>query len=100
LLHVKDVYTALSNLEQALKPGGILFIEEPDFRTAFPAASETELGTSIARVNQAVLSMYSSMGIDPALGSKLPSMLLDAALITWISPQRFHLPRVAHLSRR
>src|SRR5699024_4976453 len=59
--------------------GGILFIEEPDFRTAFPAAaeSETELSMSIARVNQAVLSMYSSMGIDPALGSKLPSMLLE-----------------------
>jgi ubiquinone/menaquinone biosynthesis C-methylase UbiE len=77
LLHLNDVYTALSNLEQALKPGGILFIEEPDFRTAFPAASETELSTSIARVNRAVLSMYSSMGIDPALGSKLPSMLLE-----------------------
>jgi ubiquinone/menaquinone biosynthesis C-methylase UbiE len=77
LFHVKDVYTALSNLEQALKPGGILFIEEPDFRTAFPAASETELGTSIARVNQAELSMYSSMGIDPALGSKLPPILLE-----------------------
>lgn len=77
LLHVNNIHAALNNLKQALKPGGILFIEEPDFRTAFPAASETELSMSIARVNQAVLSMYSSMGIDPALGSKLPSMLLE-----------------------
>jgi SAM-dependent methyltransferase len=77
LLHVNNIHAALSNLKQALKPGGILFIEEPDFRAAFPAASETELSMSIARINRAVLSMYSSMEIDPALGSKLPSMLLE-----------------------
>jgi ubiquinone/menaquinone biosynthesis C-methylase UbiE len=77
LLHLNNIHAALSNLKQALKPGGILFIEEPDFRTAFPAAADGELSTSIARVNRAVLSMYSSMGVDPALGSKLPSMFLE-----------------------
>jgi len=76
LLHVKDMRAALANLWQALKPGAVVFLEEPDFRTALPAAGDAEQSASIARVNVAVLSMYYSLGIDPALGARLPSLLL------------------------
>ena len=51
-------------------------MEEPDFRTPLPAAVDGERSASIARVNAAVLSMYYSRGIDPALGARLPSLLL------------------------
>jgi len=76
LLHVKDMPAALANLWQALKPGGVLILEEPDFRTAFPAAGDAEQSTGIERVNAAVLSMYASLGMDPALGARLPNLLL------------------------
>jgi SAM-dependent methyltransferase len=80
LLHVKDVPAALANLRQALKPGGVLLLEEPDFRTGLPATEDPELNGKIARVNAAVLSMYTSLGIDPALGTKLPRILLELGL--------------------
>jgi SAM-dependent methyltransferase len=80
LLHVKDRPAALANLRQALKPGGVLLLEEPDFRTGLPATEDPELNGKIARVNAAVLSLYSSLGIDAALGAKLPRLLLELGL--------------------
>lgn len=77
MLHVKNTDAALDNIGRALKVGGVLLLEEPDFRTGLPVSTDTGFNASIEKVNQAILSMYTSMGIDPALGTKLPRILRD-----------------------
>lgn len=76
LVHLREWRAALESIGRALKPGGWFLVEEPDFRTAFPAG-QTEAAESIARVNEAVLAMYSTMGVDPSFGTRLPQILTN-----------------------
>jgi len=80
LLHIQEYKKALSNMVRALKSGGWLFLEEPDFATGMPASGDTADWQAVNRVNDAILRMYSSMGIAPYMGRKLPSLFQELNL--------------------
>ncbi len=80
LLHIHEYKKALSNMVRALKPRGWLVLEEPDFATGMPASGDAADWQAVTRVNDAILRMYSSMGIDPYMGRKLPSLFQDLNL--------------------
>jgi SAM-dependent methyltransferase len=72
LVHIPEFQMVLDSLWKALKPGGALVIEEPDF-TAYRGLSGADV-ESFDKVHQAILRMYKDKGVDPALGSKLPKL--------------------------
>ena len=80
LLHIHEYKKALSNMIHALKPGGWLVLEEPDFATGMLASGDAADWQAVNRVNDAILRMYSSMGIDPYMGRKLPALFQELNL--------------------
>lgn len=72
LVHISEYKAVLDSLWKALKPGGALVIEEPDF-TAYRGFSGTEV-QAFNKVHQAILQMYNGKGVDPSLGTKLPAL--------------------------
>ncbi|MEC4890800.1 MAG: class I SAM-dependent methyltransferase [Nitrospira sp.] len=75
LIHLPDFEVALSAMLAALKPGGWLVLEEPDFSSSRGIAGEAAQLASVRRINQAIQSMYETRGMDAALGLKLLSLL-------------------------
>lgn len=75
LIHLSDYQTALSKMLACLKPGGWLVLEEPDFSASRGITGEAGQLASVAKVNQAIKTMYDMLGMDDALGLKLPSVL-------------------------
>lgn len=75
LIHLPDYEVALSKMLAALKPGGWLVLEEPDFSASRAAAGEAEQLASVDRINQAIHFMYETRGMDDALGLKLLPLL-------------------------
>lgn len=75
LMHISDRDTAFQHLTRALKPGGWLLVEEPDFANAMPADTDTTRAKSVARVFEATRKLYEMIGADPYLGRKLPLIL-------------------------
>jgi SAM-dependent methyltransferase len=80
LVHLQDPVSAVLNMVAALKPGGALVLEEPDFRTAFSASADLPEKTSVDAVNRAICSLYAGMGKDPGFGLRLPGIVLGAGL--------------------
>jgi len=80
LMHIRDRESALTNMVRALKPGGWLLLEEPDFSTAMPAGGDTTKAKMVERVLEATRQLYVSMGVEPFLGRQLPSLLQDLNL--------------------
>ncbi|WDT75119.1 MAG: class I SAM-dependent methyltransferase [Candidatus Manganitrophus sp.] len=77
LVHIPEYQTVLQILWRSLKPGGSLVIEEPDF-SAFRAIGGSDAGKrAFKNIHQAINQMYSSKGIDPALGMKLPVLFQE-----------------------
>ena len=72
LVHIPEYKGVLDALWKALKPGGALVIEEPDF-TAYRGFSGKEV-SAFLRVHESILRMFEARGVDPALGSKLPAL--------------------------
>ncbi len=80
MVHIATPQPAWQNLIQALKPGGWLLIEEPDFSMAaltLPDQRETQV---IDGVFAATRQMYSDLGMDNWLGRKLPLLLQQHGL--------------------
>ena len=75
LIHLPDYEIALSKMWASLKPGGWLVLEEPDFSASRGISGESRALASVVKVNQAIESMYQKLGMDHALGLKLPSLL-------------------------
>lgn len=71
VMHIRAREQAVANLVRALKPGGWLLLEEPDFATAMSAGGDTSDAEAVDRVFEATRKLYSTMG-DPFLGRKLP----------------------------
>lgn len=67
---------ALDALLAAVKPGGVLLVEDLDHVSAVPHPPVPELD----RVQEAILSFMSSAGFDPYCGRRLRSALLDRGL--------------------
>lgn len=74
LIHIPDFQVALSRMLELLKPGGWIVVEDPDFAVARAIAGDEEACQSMERVNQAILQMFASKGIDYSLGVKLPAI--------------------------
>ena len=81
LLHIVDHERALDAMLRALKPGGFIVLEEPDFSIARAAAGSDPARRAFARVHHAVATMFRSRGMDGGLGFRLPEMLLDRGLV-------------------
>ncbi len=75
LIHLPDYEVALSRMLTCLKPGGWLVLEEPDFSASRGVAGSAGDLESVGRVNLAIKTMYDKLGMDYALGLKLPALL-------------------------
>jgi SAM-dependent methyltransferase len=71
LVHNAKWQELLDTLIAALKPGGALVLEEPDFTAAKAAAGDDH--EDFDRVSAAVCAMFRSGQKDPAMGIRLPS---------------------------
>jgi hypothetical protein len=80
LIHVPDFKAAFERMLAAVKIGGWLLLEEPDFSAARAISGSEPDTTSVAKVNRAIRQMFSSKGMDYALGVKLPALFQGAAL--------------------
>lgn len=72
LVHIPESPLVLDLFWKALKPGGTLVIEEPDF-SAYRGLSGADL-PSFNNVHQGILHMFTAKGVDPALGTRLPML--------------------------
>lgn len=75
LLHIPDYQSVLERLLETLKPGGRLVLEEPDFSAARPVHGPKSLCHSVEKINRAIHQMYQKLGIDHAMGLKMPAAL-------------------------
>lgn len=91
VIHIKEYEKALANMIRALKPGGWLFLEEPDFTLSTPANYDRPLEQAVAQVFKSVVFLYSSMGIEPAIGRKLPPLLQQMNLEQIVVEASIHL---------
>ena len=71
LIHVPDYEIALSRMLAALKPGGWIVLEEPDFSASRGIVGMAAQLAAMQHINQAIHRMYESRGMDYALGLKL-----------------------------
>lgn len=71
LIHLPDYEIALSRMLAALKPGGWIVLEEPDFSVSRGIAGTAAQLAAMQHINQAIHRMYESRGMDYALGLKL-----------------------------
>lgn len=75
LIHVPYADKVLTKLWQALKPGGVLVLEEPDFGCARAVNLQYVGNLAHQRVNDAIAQMFGNHGLDPGWGLKMPALL-------------------------
>ena len=75
LIHLPDYEVALTKMLDSLKPGGWLVLEEPDFSASRGITGDEQELASLRKVNQAIEEMYTTRGMDYALGLKLPALM-------------------------
>jgi len=80
LIHLPDYEVALAQMLAALKPGGWIVLEEPDFSAARGIAGEAAQLEAMRHINQAILRMYESRGMDAALGRAVLPLLQTRGL--------------------
>lgn len=84
LIHLSNYRPVLEKLLKALKPGGRLVIEEPDFSASRPIIGPKHLCRSFKRVNRAIYRMYRDLHINHDAGLKFLTALhaLGASALT------------------
>lgn len=70
-IHNADRRAFFEALVKHVAPGGVLVLEEPDFRESRALSGPAHLCESFDRVQRAILEMFSARGMDPGLGSRL-----------------------------
>lgn len=70
LIHNKDDHEILRRIRAAVRPGGYVVLEEPDFTSALHLNPSGDL--SQQHVNHAICQMFTNMGLNPAYGLDLP----------------------------
>ena len=73
LTHLTDATAAVRTMRQALRPGGIIIIEDVDFAGHFCYPNHPAFSRYVELYTETVL----RRGGDPYIGPKLPGMLLD-----------------------
>ena len=81
LIHLPDYEIALSRMLAALKPGGWIVLEEPDFSAARGIVGTAAQLAAMEHINQAIHHMYESRGMDYALGLTLLPLLQARGLL-------------------
>lgn len=71
LIHLPDYEVALAKMLAALKPGGWIVLEEPDFSASRGIVGTAAQLAAMRQINRAIHLMYESRGMDHALGLKL-----------------------------
>lgn len=84
LIHTPANRKALANILQALRPGGWLVLEEPDFSAARVVAGPKLPSQSVKRVNQAIIRMFEKAGLNPSFGLELPKLLQQLGMTNLI----------------
>jgi SAM-dependent methyltransferase len=74
MIHIADYRRAFERMLRCVKPGGWVVIEEPDFEGARAVAGSDEARAAFGRVTEAIERMFTSVGMDYALGARLPAL--------------------------
>ncbi|WHZ23892.1 MAG: SAM-dependent methyltransferase [Nitrospira sp.] len=74
MIHIADYQAAFERMLRCVKPGGWVVIEEPDFEAARAVVGPDEARAAFGRVTAAIERMFTSLGMDHALGAKLPAL--------------------------
>ena len=74
MIHIADYHKAFERMLRCVKPGGWVVIEEPDFEAARAVTGPDDARASFARVTAAIERMFTSLGMDYALGVQLPAL--------------------------
>ncbi|HET9954672.1 MAG TPA: class I SAM-dependent methyltransferase [Polyangiaceae bacterium] len=75
LIHNANTDEILDAMFKALKPGGALILEEPDFSSARAFTGPPPLRQAFDNVQKAIRETFSARGMDHAFGSALPELL-------------------------
>lgn len=70
LIHNGHAQAMLDRMRHAVKQGGYVLLEEPDFTSA--AVLNPAADAACQRVNEAICRMFTDRGLDPAYGLRLP----------------------------
>ena len=91
LIHNPASDEILRKLRDALKPGGWLIVEEPDFTSAKLLNPKGDCARQ--RVNNSICRMFEQMGLDPGYALALPERLAAQGLQIVEVDSRIHLAR-------
>ena len=80
LIHMSQWAEGLDAMLAALKPGGWLILEEPDFSASRSFAGQPDLRRSFDNVHRAIQAMFSQRGMDYAFGARLPAVFQERSL--------------------
>jgi 2-polyprenyl-3-methyl-5-hydroxy-6-metoxy-1,4-benzoquinol methylase len=80
LLHLADPVTALHRMIAALRPGGLLLVEDAEF-TCFGAVPGHPASACWDRLVKAMRNLQTGATFDPRFGAKLPGLLAQAGLV-------------------
>lgn len=72
-IHIQDSHDLIVKLFKSLKPGGYLFIEEPDF--SYESTISSPHHEIMDKVNRAITLMYDKMGLNIDIGQKLAPLV-------------------------
>lgn len=101
LIHNANDWELLAKIRSAMKLGGMIVLEEPDFTAA--ALLQPKQDEVIQRVNGAICKMFTVARLDPAYGLRLPQNVADAGFDIVHMESRLHLcpggPRLLWLWR-
>lgn len=89
LIHNTNDGELLANIRSAVKPGGMVVLEEPDFTSA--ALLPLQHDNAVQRVNYAICKMFTDSSLDPAYGLRLPQKVKEAGFDLVHIESRIHL---------
>lgn len=77
LIHNANARGVLDAMLRALKPGGVLVLEEPDFSAAAPLVGPARLRSAFENVKRAISATFSARGMNYAFGASLPELVQE-----------------------
>lgn len=81
LVHAQNMNEMLSAVNAAVRPGGLLVVEEPDFGSARALTGPDKLRQSFNNVHSAIELVFATLGFDHAVGSHIPALLQQHAFV-------------------